>query len=203
MSRRITHFQVVATGQRIAGVDEAGRGPLAGRVVAAAVILDPRSPVPGLADSKTLSAARREHLAGLIYERATAWSLACCERDEIDALNILGATMLAMSRAVTGLNCQPQRVLIDGNRCPRLSVPAEAVVGGDGRVECIAAASILAKVARDERMRQMHSLYPDYGFDRNKGYPTAEHLKLLQHYGPCAQHRLSFAPVRKAVEQPA
>lgn len=188
----------VSTDQRVAGVDEAGRGPLAGPVVAAAVILDPASPIAGLADSKTLSASRREYLAGLISERSLAWSVAWCERDEIDILNILGATMLAMSRAVMGLACRPQSVLIDGNRCPQLLMPSEAVVGGDRRVACIAAASILAKVARDARMQRMHALYPAYGFDRHKGYPTAHHLQMLRFHGPCAQHRRSFAPVRKA-----
>lgn len=203
MSGRLADFDILPSGQYVAGVDEAGRGPLAGPVVAAAVILAPDSPVVGLADSKTLSARRREDLAALIRERALAWSLAFCERDEIDTLNILNATMLAMSRAVAGLLCPPTKVLIDGNRCPRLPMPAEAVVGGDGRIECIAAASILAKVARDARMQAMHELYPVYGFDRNKGYPTAEHLKLLKHHGPCSQHRLSFAPVRRASEQTA
>lgn len=203
MSQRFVGLEGTPRGQRVAGVDEAGRGPLAGPVVAAAVILDPGAPVPGLADSKTLSASRREHLAEQICARATAWSLAFCERDEIDALNILGATMLAMSRAVIGLHCQPHRVLIDGNRCPGLTVPAEAVVGGDRRFECIAAASILAKVARDARMHEMHGLYPEYGFDRHKGYPTAEHMRLLRYHGPCVQHRRSFAPVKRAAEQPA
>lgn len=198
MNQQAELFGRVATTQHIAGVDEAGRGPLAGPVVAAAVILDARRPVSGLADSKALSAVRREQLATLIRQRSLAWSVAWCERDEIDVLNILGATMLAMSRAVNGLRWLPDKVLVDGNRCPRLAFPVESVVGGDRTVACISAASILAKVARDSRMLSMHSLYPQYGFHRHKGYPTQQHLEMLKRYGPCAQHRQSFAPVRKA-----
>lgn len=187
----------------VAGVDEAGRGPLAGPVVAAAVILDPRAPIAGLADSKQLSASRREQLAETIKARALAWSVARCERDEIDTLNILWATMLAMQRAVTGLAHTPHRVLVDGNRCPNLTLPVSAIVGGDREVACIAAASIIAKVERDARMQAMHKLYPQYGFDRHKGYPTKQHVQNLQQHGPCAQHRRSFAPVRNAERQPA
>lgn len=182
----------------IAGVDEAGRGPLAGPVVAAAVILNAERPIAGLADSKKLSASRRASLAEQIRTRALACAIAWSDRSEIDALNILQATMLAMSRAVAGLALTPGRVLVDGNRCPRLSRPAEAIVGGDGKIEAIAAASILAKVWRDEQMQRIHALYPDYGFDRHKGYPTAGHLERLRLHGPCPQHRQSFAPVRES-----
>ncbi len=203
MNSQMRLFETVLGSERVAGVDEAGRGPLAGPVVAAAVILNPAMPVPGLADSKTLSPSRRAYLAGQIRERALVWSVAACERDEIDVLNILGATMLAMCRAVVGLGCQPQKVLIDGNRCPRVPMSAEAVIGGDRRVECIAAASILAKVARDTRMQRMHALYPEYGFDKHKGYPTKQHMEMLRLHGPCAQHRRSFAPVKHASRQPA
>lgn len=188
---------------RVAGVDEAGRGPLAGPVVAAAVILDPACPIAGLADSKTLSAPRRERLALAVRRHALAWSVAWCDREEIDVLNILEASMLAMSRAVNGLASCPEKVVVDGNRCPRLNVPVTAVIGGDQHVAAISAASILAKVHRDTQMRCLHEIYPEYGFDRHKGYPTALHLERLQRHGPSPQHRQSFAPVRKARRQSA
>lgn len=181
----------------IAGVDEAGRGPLAGPVSAAAVILDPARPIAGLDDSKKLSATRRERLAVEIRERALAWSLAWASVEEIDQLNILHASLLAMQRAVCALDPAPGRVLVDGNRCPpALPCPAEAIVGGDARVESIAAASILAKVARDQQMLELDHDYPGYGFARHKGYPTRAHLDALQQLGPSAVHRRSFAPVR-------
>jgi ribonuclease HII len=181
----------------ICGVDEAGRGPLAGPVIAAAVILDPRRPIDGLADSKQLSAARRERLASEIRAKALAYHIAAASVEEIDALNILQATLLAMQRAVAGLTLRPSEVLIDGDRCPPLSVPARAIVGGDARVAQISAASILAKTARDAMMRELHLRYPQYGFDRHMGYGTAAHLAALRLHGPCPAHRRSFAPVRQ------
>lgn len=177
------------------GVDEAGRGPLAGPVLAAAVILDPDRPIAGLADSKKLSAARREKLAIEIRAQALAWCVAEASVAEIDELNILQATLLAMQRAVAGLSLPPAEALIDGNRCPRLDIPARAIVGGDATVAAISAASILAKTARDAVMLDMHARYPQYGFDRHKGYGTAVHLAALREYGPCPEHRKSFAPV--------
>lgn len=178
-----------------AGVDEAGRGPLAGPVLAAAVILDPARPVAGLADSKKLSAARRERLAEAIRTRALAWALGRAEAAEIDRLNILQATLLAMQRAAAGLAVAPEKILVDGNRCPDFACPAEAIVKGDSLVGAISAASILAKVARDAELGALHQRYPQYGFDRHKGYPTKAHLTALAAHGPCPQHRLSFAPV--------
>lgn len=183
---------------RLAGVDEAGRGPLAGPVVAAAVILDPNRPILGLADSKKLSAARREKLAGEIRAKAQAWCVAEASVAEIDALNILQATLLAMQRAVQGLAIAPDEVLIDGNRCPVLTLPARAVVGGDATVPAISAASILAKTVRDAGLLALDAHYPAYGFARHKGYGTAAHLAALQIHGPCPAHRMSFAPVRAA-----
>jgi len=180
----------------ICGVDEAGRGPLAGPVVAAAVILDPARPIVGLADSKKLSAQRRERLAIEIREKALAWSIAEASVEEIDAINILQATLLAMQRAVAGLSMLPAEVLIDGNRCPNLNVPARAIIGGDATVAEISAASILAKTSRDAGMLMLHVRYPQYGFDRHKGYGTALHLAALQAYGATPQHRRTFAPVR-------
>ena len=185
-------------GMRLAGVDEAGRGPLAGPVVTAAVVLDPRRPVPGLADSKKLSAARREALAVEIRAHSLAWALGRAEPEEIDELNILGATMLAMRRAVEGLELAPDAVLVDGNRVPDFGLPGEAVVGGDRQVPAISAASILAKVARDREMAELHLRHPRYGFDRHKGYPTRDHLRALSEYGPLPEHRRSFAPVAAA-----
>lgn len=180
----------------ICGVDEAGRGPLAGPVVAAAVILDPNRPIEGLTDSKKLSASKREHLAGAIRARALAFNIATASVEEIDALNILRATLLAMQRAVAGLALRPSEVLVDGDHCPLLEMPVRAIVGGDASVAVISAASILAKTARDALMRELHQDYPQYGFDRHMGYGTAEHLAALRRHGPCPIHRRSFAPVR-------
>jgi ribonuclease HII len=183
----------------IAGVDEAGRGPLAGPVVAAAVILDPRRPIRGLADSKTVSAGKRERLFDAIHAEALCVSVAEASVEEIDRLNILGATMLAMQRAVAGLRLVPQRVLVDGNRVPALAMPVAAVVQGDARIAAVAAASILAKVTRDRGCTALHAAHPAYGFEKHKGYPTPEHLAALNDHGPCAAHRRSFAPVRQAL----
>jgi len=179
-----------------AGIDEAGRGPLAGPVVAAAVILDPARPIVGLADSKKLSASRREMLAARIRTDALAWSVAQASVEEIDALNILQATLLAMQRAVAGLPVLPSEALIDGNRCPVLEIPARAIIGGDATVAEISAASILAKTSRDAALLALHADYPVYGFDRHKGYGTPEHLAALRAYGPTPHHRKSFAPVQ-------
>ncbi len=182
----------------IAGVDEAGRGPLAGPVVAAAVILDDRSPIKGLADSKVLTALKRERLYDEIRAKALCCSIALASVEEIDRLNILQATMLAMQRAVNGLRLKPTKVLVDGNRLPSLNVLAEAIVSGDALVPAISAASILAKVTRDHLLEEMHVEYPGYGFDRHKGYGTALHLKALETLGPLEVHRRSFAPVARA-----
>ena len=190
-----------APGMRVAGVDEVGRGPLVGAVVTAAVILDPEQPVLGLADSKKLSEKKRLQLESEIKSKALCWSLGRAEPAEIDELNILHATMLAMQRAVQGLSLDAHAVLIDGNRIPTLSCPAEAVVKGDGRVPAISAASILAKVARDREMQQLHEQYPQYGFDRHKGYPTKVHLAALNEHGALAEHRRSFGPVSAAIAQ--
>ncbi len=180
----------------VAGVDEAGRGPLAGPVVAAAVILDELQPIRGLADRKALGPRTRERL----YDEIRAKALACCVAEasaaEIDALNILQATMLAMRRAVEGLRLRPTRVLVDGNRIPVLPMVAEAIVRGDATVPAISAASILAKVHRDRLCLALHAAHPQYGFDAHKGYPTPEHLAALQAHGPCPAHRRSFGPVR-------
>jgi ribonuclease HII len=185
----------------IAGVDEVGRGPLCGAVVTAAVILDPARPILGLNDSKKLTAARREQLFDEICEKSLAWCIARAEVEEIDQLNILQATMLAMQRAVAGLSVTPKLALIDGNRCPSLNVPSAAVVKGDSQVPAIAAASILAKVSRDREMQVLDLLYPGYGIAGHKGYPTPAHLAALQRLGPTPIHRRSFAPVRKLLEQ--
>lgn len=185
----------------IAGVDEAGRGPLAGPVYAAAVILNPLRPIGGLNDSKKLSAARREALALQIKESALAWSIAHATVAEIDQLNILQATFLAMRRAVLALPVQPELVLVDGNRVPAgLPCTGQAIVGGDALHACISAASILAKTARDAECLALHERFPAYGFDQHKGYGTALHLDRLTCLGPCPEHRQSFAPVRKALE---
>lgn len=181
----------------ICGVDEAGRGPLAGPVFAGAVILDPARPIEGLADSKKLSERKRERLAGEIRDRALAWAVASASVDEIDDFNILQATLLAMARAVAALAVTPAEALIDGNRCPRLAVPARAIVGGDATVAVISAASILAKTARDAEMRRLHLAYPQYGFDRHKGYGTAAHMAALSVHGPSSCHRRSFSPIRE------
>ena len=184
----------------VCGVDEAGRGPLVGSVYAAAVVLGPNHGIVGLADSKKLSEARREQLAVLIRQHALAWNIASASAAEIDQLNILHATMLAMRRAVEGLATVPDEVLVDGNRVPTLSVPARAIVKGDATVAEISAASILAKTARDESMRQLHQAYPLYGFDRHKGYPTSAHLQALEQFGALPEHRRSFGPVKQALQ---
>lgn len=184
---------------RIAGVDEVGRGPLVGAVVTAAVILDPQRPIVGLADSKQLSERRRLALYDEIKDNALSWSLGRAEPEEIDQLNILHATMLAMQRAVAGLHLAPDYVLIDGNRCPLLPVPALAVVKGDSRVAEISAASILAKVTRDREMVELDARFPEYGFAQHKGYPTAYHLEKLAQFGATEYHRRSFAPVKRVL----
>jgi ribonuclease HII len=182
----------------VAGVDEAGRGPLAGPVVTAAVILDPAQPIKGLADSKTLSAARRERLAEEIRAKALCHCIAQASAEEIDQLNILQATMLAMQRAVKGLRLRPAQVQVDGNRVPVLAMPVIAVVRGDSLVPAISAASILAKVFRDHWCLELETRFPQYGFAQHKGYPTASHLAALVQFGPCIEHRKSFAPVARA-----
>ena len=187
----------------MAGVDEAGRGPLAGPVVAAAVILDDRSPIKGLADSKQLTQLKRERLYDEIRAKALCCSVAQASVEEIDQLNILQATMLAMRRAVQGLRLKPSKVLVDGNRLPPLDVLAEAIVCGDALVPSISAASILAKVTRDRLLCELHLQYPEYGFDRHKGYGTAQHMRALQMHGPLAVHRRSFAPVARALGTPS
>lgn len=185
----------------ICGADEAGRGPIAGPVFAAAVILDPDYPIDGLRDSKKLSESRRDELALEIKKKAKAWSIAQCSVAEIDELNILWASMLAMKRAIETLSVLPELALVDGNRCPKdLSVRAEAIVKGDDKVPAISAASILAKTARDAVMMELHRQYPAYGFDRHKGYPTAFHLAQLKKYGVSPVHRRTYAPVRKILE---
>lgn len=184
----------------VAGVDEAGRGPLAGPVFAAAVILDPERPILGLADSKRLSARARDRLHDLIIERARCYCVERASVEEIDTLNILQATMLAMRRAVLGLRVPPGEVWVDGNRVPPLPVPALAIVGGDAKVDAISAASILAKVSRDRLCADLHRQFPQYGFQVHKGYPTALHLQRLREHGPCPAHRTSFAPVREAAQ---
>lgn len=180
----------------VAGVDEVGRGPLAGPVVAAAVILDPAEPIEGLRDSKQLTAARREALSAQIKEQSLAWAIASCTPIEIDEINILQASMLAMRRAVEALRIVPQLVRVDGNRCPELQMPVEAVIGGDDSVPCISAASIIAKVHRDAEMLRLHAEFPEYGFDRHKGYATVVHLAALEKHGPCILHRRSFGPIK-------
>ncbi|WP_321952923.1 ribonuclease HII [Paraburkholderia bannensis] len=184
----------------ICGVDEAGRGPLAGPVVAAAVILDPARPIAGLDDSKALTAKSRDALYDLIVERSLAWCVAEASVEEIDTLNILHATMLAMRRAVEGLSIKPTLAKIDGNRCPVLPVRSEAVIGGDALVPAISAASIIAKVTRDRMLLELHTAFPAYGFDAHAGYGTPQHLAALRAHGPCTHHRRSFAPVREAYE---
>jgi ribonuclease HII len=184
----------------VAGVDEVGRGPLCGPVVTAAVILDPSRPILGLNDSKKLSEARRAALYDEIREKALAWCIARADVHEIDSLNILHATMLAMQRAVEGLSVQPRLALIDGNRCPKLKVPSAPVVQGDAQVPAIAAASILAKVCRDREMVELDAVYPGYGIAGHKGYPTPVHLEALRRLGPTPIHRRSFGPVRALLE---
>ena len=185
-----------------AGVDEAGRGPLAGAVYAAAVVLDPMRPIVGLADSKILKACERERLAQEVQDKALAWCIAMADVEEIDRLNILRATFLAMQRAVQGLGVKPMLALVDGNQPPMLSCAVQTVIKGDARVPAISAASILAKTARDADLFRLHELYPQYGFDQHKGYGTAMHLARLREHGPCPEHRRSFAPVRGFVALP-
>lgn len=187
-------------GEVICGVDEAGRGPLAGSVFAAAVILDPSRPIEGLRDSKKLTEARREALAEQIKSDALAWSIAFCTEAEIDEINILQASLLAMRRAIEGLKLQPTLALVDGNRCPVMPLRSEAIVKGDDKVPAISAASILAKTARDASMLALHRQYPDYAFDRHKGYPTALHLERLREHGVTPVHRKSYAPVRAMLD---
>jgi ribonuclease HII len=184
----------------VCGVDEAGRGPLAGPVFAAAVILDENRPIPGLRDSKVLSPSSRERLAKAIRERAHAWSVASASAAEIDQLNILQASLLAMRRAVEGLAVRPVLARVDGNRAPSLDCRVETVVRGDALDPAISAASILAKQERDAAMLELHRRWPQYGFDRHKGYPSVEHRELLVRHGPCPEHRRSFAPVRRLIE---
>ena len=184
----------------IAGVDEAGRGPLVGSVVAAAVILDDFQQIEGLNDSKKLTPKKRELLAEEIKENAKAWSISSIEPEVIDEINILQASLLAMKKAIEGLIIEPDFALIDGNKLPDLRCKAEAIVKGDARVQSIAAASILAKVERDKQMLDLHKLYPQYEFDRHKGYPTKVHMALLEEHGPCPEHRKTFGPVRRLLE---
>ena len=185
----------------IAGVDEAGRGALAGPVVAAAVVLDPKLPIVGCADSKKLSADRREYLADKIKERAQAWAIGSADNMEIDRLNILNATLLAMQRAIEALAIKPHRLLIDGNRCPQSDIQCNAIIGGDDRVSCISAASILAKTTRDRQMRMLARKYPLYRFAEHKGYATRKHITALVNHGSCPLHRISWRKVQELVAQ--
>ena len=188
----------------VCGVDEAGRGPLVGAVVAGAVVLDPNNPIAGLKDSKKLTAVRREYLYEQIMEKAKAWGVGEASPAEIDEVNILQATMLAMRRAIedltTRLGTWPDKALIDGNRCPELPIAAEAIVKGDAKEPAISAASIVAKVTRDRQMQILHERHPEYGFAQHMGYPTEAHFAALKQYGACDQHRRSFSPVRKVLE---
>ena len=187
----------------ICGADEAGRGPLAGSVYAAAVILDDNNPIIGLADSKKLSEKKRDFLSAEIKTKALAWGIASCTCQEIDEINILQASLLAMKRAIEAMQAQfnivPDLVQVDGNKCPKISLPCEAIVKGDSKVQAISAASILAKVARDAELYELDKFYPQYGFAKHKGYPTASHLLALQAHGICPQHRLSYAPVKNVI----
>ncbi len=189
-----------SAGKLVAGVDEVGRGPLVGNVVAAAVILNPEKPISGLADSKKLSEKKRNQLYAEIKDKALAWCVASASPEEIDEINILHASMLAMKRAVEGLNITPEFVYVDGNRCPDLKCPSEAVVKGDSKIAEISAASILAKVDRDREMELLDKEYPQYGFAKHKGYPTAVHFAALTEHGPLPEHRRSFKPVRELLE---
>ena len=195
--------EVLIPDGRVAGVDEAGRGPLAGPVVAGAVILDPHNPIDGLQDSKRLTAARREVLYVQIQEKALAWAVASADVGEIDRINILQATMLAMQRAVEALQPAAQHALIDGNRCPVLACPAQAIVKGDSRVAAISAASIMAKVTRDREMLSLDLQCPGYGLAQHKGYPSKVHIEALENLGVTPIHRLSYAPVRRVMERQA
>jgi len=186
--------------EQIAGIDEAGRGPLAGPVVAAAVILHPEQPIYGLNDSKKLSAKKRQQLSDEIKIKALAWGLGHANAAEIDRINIHQATLIAMQRAYLAMQVEAQHVMVDGLYCPEISVACTAIVKGDEKVAAISAASILAKVARDDEMQQHHQLMPEYGFDRHKGYPTAKHIAALQQYGPSELHRKSYKPVKQAME---
>lgn len=187
----------------ICGVDEAGRGPLVGSVVAGAVVLDPNQPIIGLRDSKKLSPARREQLYAEIMQKARAWGVGQASPSEIDTLNILQATMLAMRRAIEALSERlgewPSKALIDGNRCPILPIASEAIIKGDAKEPAISAASIIAKVTRDQQMQVLHAQYPQYGFNQHMGYPTEAHMQALKQYGPCEEHRRTFAPVRDLI----
>lgn len=187
----------------ICGVDEAGRGPLVGSVVAGAVVLDPNQPIIGLRDSKKLSPARREQLYAEIMQKAQAWGVGQASPSEIDTLNILQATMLAMRRAIEALSERlgewPSKALIDGNRCPILPIASEAIIKGDAKEPAISAASIIAKVTRDQQMQALHTQYPQYGFNQHMGYPTEVHMQALKQYGPCEEHRRTFAPVRDLI----
>ena len=187
----------------ICGVDEAGRGPLVGSVVAGAVVLDPNQPIIGLRDSKKLSPARREKLYAEIMQKARAWGIGQASPSEIDTLNILQATMLAMRRAIEALSERlgewPSKALIDGNRCPILPIASEAIIKGDAKEPAISAASIIAKVTRDQQMQVLHTQYPQYGFNQHMGYPTEVHMQALKQYGPCEEHRRTFAPVRNLI----
>ncbi|WP_292956791.1 MULTISPECIES: ribonuclease HII [unclassified Neptuniibacter] len=194
-------FAALDSKQIIAGVDEVGRGPLVGNVVAAAVVLDPNNPIEGLADSKKLTEKRRNALNVEILEKSLSWCIASATPAEIDQLNILHASMLAMQRAIEGLKITPDFAYIDGNRCPDLKCASEAVVKGDSKIAEISAASIIAKVARDREMKDLDLLHPEYGFAKHKGYPTALHFEALAKYGPLPQHRRSFKPVKKLLEQ--
>jgi ribonuclease HII len=187
----------------ICGVDEAGRGPLVGSVVAGAVVLDPNQPIIGLRDSKKLSPARREQLYAEIMQKARAWGIGQASPSEIDTLNILQATMLAMRRAIEALSERlgewPSKALIDGNRCPILPIASEAIIKGDAKEPAISAASIIAKVTRDQQMQALHTQYPQYGFNQHMGYPTEAHMQALKQFGPCEEHRRTFAPVRDLI----
>jgi ribonuclease HII len=188
----------------VCGVDEAGRGPLVGAVVAGAVVLDPDKPIDGLKDSKKLTAAKRDYLYEQILENAKAWGVGEASPAEIDQINILQATMLAMRRAIEDLTIRlgawPEKALIDGNRCPELPIAAEAIVKGDAKEPAISAASIIAKVTRDRQMMRLHDQHPEYGFAQHMGYPTEAHFAALKQYGACSEHRRSFSPVRKVLE---
>ena len=185
----------------LAGVDEAGRGPLVGNVVAAAVILDQDHPIEGLDDSKKLTAKRREALAAEIKQHAKAWAVVSVSPEEIDRINILQATKLAMAQSVAQLPVTPDHVFVDGNQPPEMAMPVTAIIKGDARVAAISAASIIAKVERDAQMAVLHEQYPQYGFDRHKGYPTKAHMETLAEHGPCPEHRRSYAPVRRYLEK--
>ena len=188
----------------VCGVDEAGRGPLVGAVVAGAVVLDPAKPIDGLKDSKKLTAAKRDFLYEQILEKAKAWGVGEASPAEIDQINILQATMLAMRRAIEDLSIRlgawPEKALIDGNRCPELPIAVEAIIKGDAKEPAISAASIVAKVTRDRQMMRLHDQYPEYGFAQHMGYPTEAHFAALKQYGACSEHRRSFSPVRKVLE---